>query len=227
MTTKELQGIAHELNFWMRFTKEDRFIDGWVDTDHPTPELHIVAMQIMLAIRQEKLLAGPGASKVLDVGSGVTSLLNGFIHKENLTATDPLASLYKLIFDYERFSLIPPQTVPAEELTQHGFANKFDLVHCSNALDHTQEPSYALEEMMDCCVPGGRVMIQGFENEGDHEHYQGFHQWNINMVAPATLFIQGGTGVITGTFDGDPQYCRILPIPSQKRNWYIWTSRPR
>lgn len=237
MTTKELEGIAHELGFWQRFVKEDRFIEGWVPTDRPTPELHRVARDTMGKLKMghigpyedidKAVLTDRRPFKVLDVGSGVTSLLNGFISKEDLTATDPLAGLYKLIFDYERFSLVPPTTVPAEELTRHGFANKFDLVHCSNALDHTQKPSYVLEEMMDCCRPGGRVIIQGFENEGQYERYAGFHQWNIVMDLPGSLKIGIDPNLTYTEFEGDPQFCHLLPIPSQKRNWYIWTSLPK
>jgi hypothetical protein len=95
MTTDELQAIAHELTFWKGFVQTKRFLDGWV-RDVPTPELR---SQVHQFIRQHI----KKSSKVLDVGSGVVSILNGTVSKEHLTAVDPLGDLYKFIFDYAKY----------------------------------------------------------------------------------------------------------------------------
>ncbi len=67
----------------------------------------------------------------------------------------------------------------------------FDLVHCSNALDHTQDPGLAYHKMMTAVKPGGYLIIQGFENEAINENWEGFHQWNISCSGIGRLALSG------------------------------------
>ncbi len=76
MTTLELHGIYHELAFWQQFVKTDRFLNGWVKKVK-TPELNQEVADFILSVKNDS---------VLDVGSGVCSLLNGLV---NVTACDP------------------------------------------------------------------------------------------------------------------------------------------
>jgi SAM-dependent methyltransferase len=163
MTTTELHGIYHELAFWQQFVKTERFLNGWVKKIK-TPELHDEVAQFILSVRNDT---------VLDVGSGVVSILNGLV---NVRAVDPLGDLYRLIFDYERHKVHPPMAFPAEELP---FKNEYDIVHISNAIDHTQNPYKAYNSLFKAVKPGGYLIIQGFENEATHENWQGFHQNDI------------------------------------------------
>ena len=93
MTTLELHGIYHELAFWQQFVKTDRFLQGWVKKVK-TPELNQEVADFILSVPNQK---------VLDVGSGVCSILNGLV---NVTPCDPLGDLYKLVFDFERHKLV-------------------------------------------------------------------------------------------------------------------------
>ncbi len=168
MTTQELKGISHELRFWQDFVKTKRFLNGWV-AQIPTPELNDIVKQFIH-------YNTPANGFVLDVGSGVCSILNGLRHDLQITACDPLGDLYALIFDYNLHRKVSkPLAIPAEEIDMQGF----NLVHCSNALDHTQDPAKAYIAMENAVKKGGYLIIQGFENEAVHEDWQGFHQWNL------------------------------------------------
>lgn len=162
-----MKAVEHELDFWRGFVKTDRFLKGWV-ADIPTPELH----QVVKDFFAEHV---PKFASVLDVGSGVVSILHGMpdIH---LVAVDMLATEYKTIFDYGVHGVIPPLPIPGESLSGD---DVFDVVHISNALDHTTDPQKVFNNMVRALKPGGFIIVQGFENEATHENYQGMHQHNL------------------------------------------------
>lgn len=165
MTTQEMYGIAHELGFWMWFTKTDRFLNNWWNSER-NPELESFVQQLIK----------PG-DRVLDVGSGPVSILKGTT--DNLIACDPLGGLYALILDYSDHEMVIP--VAAENLRDFYDENSFDVVHMRNAIDHSQNPKVAWETMKEVCKVGGRIIVHGFENEADHEKGQGFHRWNFTV----------------------------------------------
>jgi SAM-dependent methyltransferase len=202
MTTLELHGIYHELAFWQQFVKTDRFLQGWVKKVK-TPELNQEVADFILSVPNQK---------VLDVGSGVCSILNGLV---NVTPCDPLGDLYKLVFDFERHKLVAPLPYPAEELT---YKNEFDIVHISNALDHTQEPRKALECLLQAVRPGGYLIVQGFFNEATHENWQGFHQWDISLDDHGCMVILGKK---SKTIIAWPPH-KFATVNLLGRDWYYW-----
>lgn len=207
MTTKELQGIAHELKFWRDFVKTERFLRGWV-ANKPTPELNTTVYEYLMNNVKH-------GSWILDVGSGVVSLLNGMPYQ--VLTVDPLGELYELIFDYKKYKIQPPEAIPAEELTM---APSFDVVHMSNALDHTQNPHKALTSLFSVCRPGGVVIIQGFEDEATFENFEGFHQWNI--------VLDGETIVANGTPISSDFQNIVLAQKQQIHNgktWFVWIAK--
>lgn len=167
MKTEELSAIYHELNFWKGFVKTERFLKGWVG-NKKTPELQQSVYDFIRSVPHDH---------VMDVGSGVVSILNGSIPEPStLLAIDPLGDLYRLIFDYDKYKIDPPIALPCEELVGHS-----DIVHMSNALDHTQDPKKSFERLWRSVKPGGVLIIQGFENEAIFERYEGFHKWNLTV----------------------------------------------
>ena len=202
MTTLELHGIYHELAFWQQFVKTDRFLNGWVKKVK-TPELNQEVADFILSVKNDS---------VLDVGSGVCSLLNGLV---NVTACDPLGDLYRLIFDYERHKLTPPLAIPAEYLK---YSNEFDIVHISNALDHCQNPGDALDRLIDAVKPGGYLIVQGFCNEAEHENWQGFHQFNLDLTESGILRIKGKSGELVPLFTA--HMYKKIDIGNKK--WFYW-----
>ncbi len=130
----------------------------------------------------------PGGSwppRVLDVGSGPISPVGLSTAKGNvvLHACDPLASFYKEIFtQYQITPYVVPEFAYAEALNDLYQASYFDIVHMSNALDHSFIPLAALINMLTVVKPDGVVILSHAENEAENEKYQGFHQWNITEV---------------------------------------------
>ena len=80
--------------------------------------------------------------KILDVGCGISGILN-FIPGDRY-GIDPLADEYRKLYEFPRGLTI-----------KKGFGEKipfgsdfFDVVFCSNALDHTTDPARAVEEIL-------------------------------------------------------------------------------
>lgn len=209
MTHTELKGIYHELAFWQKFVKTDRFLSGWVKKVK-TPELHQEVADFILSVPHET---------VLDVGSGVVSILNGLV---NVRAVDPLGDLYRLVFDYDRHKIVPPMAFPAEELP---FKNDYDIVHISNAIDHTQDPYKAYNALFKAVKPGGYLIIQGFENEATFENWQGFHQNDIFVEEiwddrkDYLLRLKKSDGYIE-TIGQDPH--QVIQKTIGDKRWFIW-----
>lgn len=177
MTQINESGAAHELAFWKGFVKTPRFLDGWCGS-FKTPELNQEVADFILSVEHKK---------VLDVGSGVVSILHGLSDKMELTPADPLGDAYSGIFDYNKYVCERPYPVAGEDLAEYFGRKRFDIVHCSNALDHSNDPVKTYENMLALVKKGGYLVVQGFENEGVFENYSGFHQWNLCLLGEDLL----------------------------------------
>lgn len=210
-----IKGNDHEISFWKDFVKSDCFINGWLP-DRKTPELNDLVYMFLL---------GQPEAKVLDCGSGVVSILHGTVKPENLFSADPLAYEYEKIFDYGK--IIPPIQMRCEDLK---WRNEFDIVHISNALDHSQQPNIAFERMYRAVKPGGFLIVQGFVNEGTHEEWTGFHNWNLDLFREN----QDGEGLKITDKHGaqtilsqNPYFARKIHIEMLNRDWIVWiTHKP-
>ena len=56
----------------------------------------------------------------------------------------------------------------------------FDIVVCINALDHSDNPHKALQEMLRVCKVGGWIYLRHFINNAQNQKYSGLHRWNIS-----------------------------------------------
>ena len=214
MTTLELQGIAHELGFWKQFVQTPRFLNGWVRKS-PTPELNDIVKQFLH-------YNAPTNAQILDVGSGVVSILHGLRPDLSITAADPLGQLYELIFEYKRYRIDAPLPVPAEELN---FVETYDIVHCSNAMDHSQHPMQAYIKMRQAVKPGGWLIIQGFTNEAIAENWQGFHQWNIDLQESGAMMIRGKDDADSFGLSAPMQHHKMI-LPTGKE-WFIYIDQKK
>lgn len=121
--------------------------------------------------------------RVLDVGAGPLSAV-GFHwpgRRVELTAVDPLAEVFDTILDEQRLS--PPtrtRKAAGEELLAAFPADHFDIVVCSNALDHSRDPLRCVRQMYAVTRPGGWVFLWHYRNEAEEEGYSGLHQWNLD-----------------------------------------------
>lgn len=205
-----IKGADHEISFWKQFVKSDRFINGWLP-DRKTPELNDLVYMFLL---------GQPEAKVLDCGSGVVSILHGTVKPGNLVATDILGKEYSKVFNFFDNGFKPPLAIACEDLP---FVENYDVVHISNALDHTQDPQAAYNAMYRAVKPGGFLIVQGFVNEGTHEEWQGMHQWNLDATF-GNLCIIGKIGLPT-ILDSNPYFVTKIYHESLGRDWIIWITR--
>lgn len=205
MTQNEIDSIAHELAFWQEFVKTPRFLNTWAASG-VNPELLPEVVE---------LLRPHAASKVLDVGSGVVSILHGLINE--VVAVDPLAPLYDLIFDYSKSTARRPLGLRGEELDKHVHPGAFDVAHIRNALDHAQDPKKVIANMWAALKPGGLLIVHGFVDEATDMEWQGMHQWDIH---PA----RGGMEVIgkDGFYFHLSGDVRVFELPTG-RDWMLLT----
>lgn len=222
-------GFAHEIEFWKGFVKSDRFLLNWVFPEQ-NPEIRANHPDVakcfddFAAARNQEW----DIIDVLDVGSGALPWIKGVLPNMRLTACDPLADEYQKIFDYDAHEQQRPVKAFAESLPFDD--NSFDIVHCSNALDHTQNPNKSILEMERVCRPGGMILVQGFENEAINENWQGLHQWNISLKQFEGIPLLGEL-VVSGKekgFSHVPEgivYVNTRTIqtgPHTERNWFVF-----
>lgn len=212
-----LEEVAHELKFWKGFVQTTRFLDGWV-ANIKTPELQQSVYDF---------IKGKDA-KILDVGSGVVSILNG-TPCYALNSVDLLGNLYPFIFDYEKHGVKQPVAVAGEYILDKVQADFYDIVHMSNAIDHSVDPELVFSNLVACCKPGGYIILQGFEDEGDFEQFEGMHQWNIHIDEDETgmhagLIVQDKIKEIDLllTYHLQVESLSIERIRFEEKTWYIW-----
>lgn len=165
-------GVEHEIEFWKEFVQSERFKTNWLAS--PNPEMALYP-ELQKAITEK--IPGP----VLDLGCGVVSYLHGSCGASHLYTCDPLADRYAEFFNYHDHGILQPIAVAGEELTYVFDNNFFALAHMSNALDHCKDPVRVVDQIQLCLKPGGTLIVQGFENEGDFEGWTGLHQWNLTV----------------------------------------------
>jgi SAM-dependent methyltransferase len=169
-------GVAYEVNFWNNWFKTQGL--GWQD-EYKT-RLSLQPLAPWLA----KFLPGSEAHlKVLDVGCGPITKTGTFLPGKSLTviAVDPLARFYEGILNSH--NVVPPSRTQfsfAEDLSARFEPNEFDLVSCTNALDHSIDPLWGILEMINVLKIGGHIFLGHHRNEAENENYSGFHQWNFD-----------------------------------------------
>lgn len=179
-------GIDHELNYWRGFVESDRFKTNWLSKPNPEMDLYPEL--------KEAATDAARVGMILDVGCGVISYLRGFVPDGNFVCCDPLAPFYQLFFDYAEHGEQIPDAYPAENLWSHYPEKCFRLVHMSNALDHCADPVKVMDNLFFITESyGGKVIIQGFENEAVNENWQGMHRWNLT-VSENMLYLSGKDG---------------------------------
>jgi SAM-dependent methyltransferase len=132
----------------------------------------------------EPFIDGRSPVRILDVGAGIVPSV-GTVHSTtviDLVSIDILACGFRDIL--AKWNLVPDAFVDYQDMTVLTFPDEcFDIVHCSNALDHTASPTAGIREMIRVCVPGGIVYLRHAKNVGKLERYTGLHQWNIQEAA--------------------------------------------
>lgn len=117
--------------------------------------------------------------RIADVGAGpICTIGNEWPGVElEIAASDVMQPEYeKLWRQHGKTPLIP---VTYEDFEQLSYADEsFDVVHCANALDHTDDALQALLELQRICKRGGWIYLRHAPDQ--MKRYRGMHRWNIS-----------------------------------------------
>lgn len=192
-------GIEFERNFWANWvaTRGDQWPDSFKRCIDPNT--------IFDPMLSHLLPISDGAKpkqhfSVLDVGTGPIFPLGYVIPGAELSlfAADPLAPVYdKILVENGITPPVRTQFGTAEDLSAFFPESSFDLVHCSNALDHSFDPMRGILEMLRCAKVGGGVKLMHAPNEAVTQNYVGFHQFNFELVdGKLTLWNNNGRIIV-------------------------------
>jgi SAM-dependent methyltransferase len=167
------RGAAEEVAFWRRYLEAIDTADASrLDPKRPlSPHM------------RELIGSRPGERvEILDVGAGPLSTIGRVWEGREIavTAVDPLAAHYDRLL--REVGIDPPvRTVfgEAESLSSQFDRGRFDLIACTNALDHCRNPLKAIREMLRVSKRGGCIRLYHHVNEAEREDHVGFHQWNL------------------------------------------------
>lgn len=168
-------GKVNELRYWQKWFPRKGVL-------HQTSKRLTSRFDFMIGDKKEVVIA--------DLGAGAISVIGD--HRKDVKVTVIASDLLALEFEKTRkkqgVTLITPiERQDMAALTYPG--NYFDIVHCSNALDHCQEPKKALKEMVRICKPQGWIYIRHFAHEGRRQAYSGMHQWNLDPTEEGDCII--------------------------------------
>jgi 2-polyprenyl-3-methyl-5-hydroxy-6-metoxy-1,4-benzoquinol methylase len=208
----EIKGANEEVDFWKEFVKTDRFLKDWL-SDSVTTELQSGQSEVVDIIQY--FITGNPEVKVLDLGSGVYSILKGLVLQENLYGSDILRDQYDEIFDYVGNGLRSPMKVAVEELNSVG---SYDIVHMRNALDHSSDPKKGIENIKRAVKRGGVAIVHGFVDEAINENWKGMHQWNLHLDGNK-LICTGKKGVL---FSEESNFFNLTKTLETGKKWFIW-----
>ena len=122
--------------------------------------------------------------RILDVGAGPATTLGLEIGGAclKIVAIDACSAAYNTMLD--EIGIAPPVRTSfglAETLDLQFGPDSFDLVFSENALDHTNDPVEALQQMVHVVKPGRYVYCEVYWNEGEGAGYDDFHNWNFDV----------------------------------------------
>lgn len=161
-------GFKDELKFWR----------GWLGVKgkaYEKPIRLIDRFDFMIGNKKEVTIANLGAGPVCLIGDSRDDV------KIRVFSSDILASEYSQLCQELNLKLTNP--VESEDMASLTYKNDFfDIVYCTNALDHCQDPYKALLEMVRVSKPGGWIYLHHIAHEGQRHQYRNLHQWNIDMT---------------------------------------------
>lgn len=120
------------------------------------------------------LVKGKDKVKILDVGSGPYSTIGHYIDGVQVELT--LCDNQDFTPFWEKYNAHPIYEIEQQDMENLTYPDDFfDVVHCANALDHTNNALRAVGEMVRVCKPGGWIYIDCHLDQLNTGHK---HKWN-------------------------------------------------
>ena len=161
-------GLKAELLFWK----------AWLGSGAGTRYLHPDGMRFI----SKDMIGAKKEVTVANLGSGPINLLGNSFEdvKVDVISSDILADEYNKLL--EELKIKSPH-IEKQDMTNLTYGdNSFDIVFCSNAVDHSHDPYKALREMIRICKRGGWVYLRHIAHEGKRHNYTNLHQWNFDVM---------------------------------------------
>ncbi len=188
----------HEVAYWNTWVADDggKYAEDFKDRLNPN---------FPLQDQFTALLNAPEGTEVtiVDVGAGPCTYIGKVYpgRTVNLIPVDPLADQYAEIWSKNGLTVpIPTRKCMGEDLRSMFEDHTANLVYSRNALDHAIDPIKIIRGMIAICKPGGHVLIDLEENEGQNEGYAGLHQWNFGREKGDLILWRPGFKVPLGQF---------------------------
>ena len=172
---RRARGYDDELSFWR----------AWIETQGLSwPDDYRQRIDRTTPLRPD-IAAYLDGNRVLDAGAGPLTILGKTVSGRaiDLVPVDALADRYNKLLD--EFGVTPPvRTIQgvSEQLGRQFPEGSFDLAYACNTLDHSRDPVAAVRQMALVTRPGGYLILEHHDNEGEYEQYWGLHQWNLALV---------------------------------------------
>ena len=153
----------------------------------------------------DKMIGDKKEVTIAEIGAGMFCTIGSLwkTAKVNIYPSDALADEFNQML--KEVGVTPLITVEKQDMLNLTYRDSFfDIVHCANALDHTQNPLRAIKEMYRICKPNGYIYLRHFPNVGERERYSGLHMWNIDKSGDSDCVIwnQNERFMLSKHFDG-------------------------
>lgn len=118
--------------------------------------------------------------RIAEVGAGpINTIGNWWPDLEvEILASDVMQPEYQKFWEYHKKTPIVPVTYEDFENLSYD-DESFDVVHCVNAIDHTENADKALAEVERVCKRGGWVYLR--HSPDQMTEYGGMHRWNVHV----------------------------------------------
>lgn len=129
----------------------------------------------------KELIGDKKTVKIAELGAGpINTIGDSWPGVEvKVIPSDALALEYDEL--WEKYQVTPLIKVTYQDFEELRYpSNFFDIVHCRNALDHTENAYQAIKEMKRVCKPGGWVYLA--HGLSQKKRFGKHHFWNIEEL---------------------------------------------
>ena len=203
-------GKENEIGFWESWLKRK-------SSPYQIPKRLSNTFDFMFGDKKEITIANLGAGAMNLIGDSRRDV------EVKIVASDILADEFKKL--REELGVTAPNPVEKQDMTNLTYSdNSFDIVYCANALDHSQDPYKALQEMVRIVKPGGWIYLKHMAHEGRRQGYHGLHQWNIDITEDGDCKFWNRSGAPNETFHLSDIYSEFKTEAYPMRKMTILTS---